>query len=145
MFERLRNIRSRDGVEEPARPQQAAQDGQNERVDPVYTDDIKLRLTWSLNKIQGFNRSLNPAHLAALKEAIKTEARREANTTDYFKWIVMLAIIMMVGALAYYIVSSGSAGSAVGGLSGAAGGLSGGTSVSLLAGRMKPRTRRGEK
>lgn len=108
------------------------QQGQQKQTPPEYSGNKRVRLTWSLDQVQGFNRSLNPAHLASLKEAIKTEARREANTTDYFKWVIILSIVMIVGALAYYIVQTGSAGSAVSAASSAAGSV-GGTSVSVLA------------
>ncbi len=105
------------------------EDGQETVEGNPLMMDKEMRLTWSLQAVQGFNKNINPNFIRSRRERARAEALEEANSSDPFKWATIIIMVLIGGALAYYIFNSGAGQSA-------ASSISSGASVGfLIAGR----------
>jgi len=87
----------------------------------------KAKMTWSVQRVQGFVKNINPNFIRSRRERAKAEALKESNTTNVFKWVTILSMLILVAIIGYIMLKQGGLGGVAGAASQAGEAVSGTT------------------
>jgi len=97
--------------------------GRNKKQDNEDNTDVTgnlsepAKMTWSIQRVRGFVKNINPNFIRARRERARAEALRESNNTNVFKWVTLLSMIVLVAIIGYIMLQQGGFGGIAGGVS----------------------------